>query len=569
MVGLIVASIAAGFSEAIVLAAIANAAAAMVAGADALHIHAGPFELHVGVQTALGVALGVAMARVLLQIVIAWLPARVAADIQARLRRDLFEAYTEASWSVRSQDREGLLQELMTGQINQTVQIALQVLIAFSGSAMFVSLSVAALLLSPIAALAILAAAICLFFILRPLARSGRLAGRHLSSTNVAHASAVGEAVRLTEETQVFGTNGPTRDRIGVFISDTRDAFFRFQLLGMAMRSLYQGLVILLIVAGLFALQLTGTGGFASLGAVVLMLIRASTYAQQYQTGYQALHQLAPYLERIDSAIARYEGARPVDGARALKGIHRFEFDAVNFSYRPHTPVLREVSFAVESGESIGVVGPSGAGKSTLAQIILRLREPQNGRYLVDGLSASSYRLDEWHRRVAYIPQEPRVFRGSVRDNIRFFRAITDLEVEEAARLAHIHDSIVSLPQGYDTVIGQVADAVSGGQRQRICMARALAEQPALLVLDEPTSALDAASERAVQKSLSELHGQVTLFIIAHRLSTLTECDRLFEMHEGRLDVVSSLAGLPDPAVHAEGDPAALPGSSIRSIREP
>lgn len=553
---LIAASLAAGFSEAIVLAAIANVATAMVIQANVLHVNLGPLTVHVGVGAALGAALAVAAVRLALQLVISWLPAKIAADIQARLRGDLLAAYTQASWPVQAEDREGLLQELMTSQINQTTQVVVQVILTFSGTAMFLSLLAAALLLSPSAALAILAAAIGLFFLLRPLARLGRAAGRELSQANVLHASGVGETVRLAEEAQVFGAAPATRVRIGKLISSAQDAFFRFQLLGGLVRNLYQGLVIVLIIAGLFAIYLTGAGIPASLGAVVLMLVRASTYAQQFQNGYQSLNQLSPYLERIESATARYSASAQPDGARELAEIDAVAFDAVSFSYRTGIPVLREMSFSVRAGESIGVVGPSGAGKSTLVQLLLRLREPTAGSYLVNGHPASSFRLEDWRRRVAYVPQEPRVLRGSVRDNIRFFRPISDAGVERAARSAHIHDTILALPEGYDTVIGQIADAVSGGQRQRICLARALAADPGVLILDEPTSALDGASEAAVQASLSELHGHVTLFIIAHRLSTLSNCDRIFAMDQGRLQEFNSIVDLPVSASSIHIGPA-------------
>lgn len=555
---LIAASVAAGFAEAVVLATIANVAAAMVSEADALNVDLGPLTVHVGVDVALGVALAVAGVRLVLQLVISLLPARIAADVQAELRRELIDAYTQASWPVQADDREGLLQELMTSQVTQATQIVAQVIPAFSGAAMFLSLMAGALLLSPLAALAILIAAICLFLLLRPMARLGRIAGRDLSQANVLHASGVGETARLAEETQVFGTRAATRERIGVLISVTQGTFFRALLLSGLVRNLYQSLVIVLIVAGLFVLYFVGDGIPASLGAVVLLLVRASTYAQQFQTGFQSLNQLSPYVERIKDATARYATSTQRGGGRELATIDVVEFSAVSFSYRTGTPVLREVSFSVEAGESIGVVGPSGAGKSTLVQLLLRLREPTAGSYLVNGTRASSFSLEDWRRRTAYVSQDPRVFRGSVRDNIRFFRSIADAEIERAARLAHIHDTIVALPDGYDTVIGQVADAVSGGQRQRICLARALAAEPAILILDEPTSALDSASETAVQTSLTELHGNVMLFIVAHRLSTLSSCDRIFAMSDGGLQEFDSVADLPE--IHGAIPPGSIPG---------
>jgi ATP-binding cassette subfamily B protein len=197
--------------------------------------------------------------------------------------------------------------------------------------------------------------------------------------------------------------------------------------------------------------------------------------------------------------------------------------------------VLEDVSFEVRGRESIGIVGPSGAGKSTMVQVLLRLREPGSGSYLVNGVPTREYANADWHTRVAYVPQEPRVLHASVRDNIRYFRDIDDEAIERAARLAQIHDDIMSWSAGYDTIIGPRADAVSGGQKQRVCLARALAAEPAVLVLDEPTSALDPQSESLIGTSLSTLRHELTLFIVAHRMSTLDICDRVMVIVDGKL----------------------------------
>jgi ATP-binding cassette, subfamily B, bacterial len=206
--------------------------------------------------------------------------------------------------------------------------------------------------------------------------------------------------------------------------------------------------------------------------------------------------------------------------------------------------VLSEISFAVSGGEAIGIVGPSGAGKSTLVQILLRLRTQDRGRYLVNGVPAEQFARSEWNRRVAYVSQEPRLVHATVAENIRYFRDLPREAIERAGRLARIHDDVVSWPQGYDTVVGPRADAVSGGQQQRICLARALAARPEVLVLDEPTSALDPTSERLIQESLSALKHELTLFIVAHRLSTLDICDRVMVIVDGRLAAFDTTAFL-------------------------
>jgi ABC-type multidrug transport system fused ATPase/permease subunit len=210
-------------------------------------------------------------------------------------------------------------------------------------------------------------------------------------------------------------------------------------------------------------------------------------------------------------------------------------FENVSFAYNAGRPVLSEITFEVNAGEVIGIIGPSGAGKSTLVQLLLQLRTPDSGRYLVNGTPADAFARDDWHRQVAYVPQEPRLLHASVAENIRFFRSMDDEAVERAARLARIHEDIMTWPGGYETTIGPRADAVSGGQQQRICLARALAARPEVLVLDEPTSALDPHSETLIGESLSALKHELTLFIIAHRMSTLDICDRVMVIVAGRL----------------------------------
>jgi ABC-type multidrug transport system fused ATPase/permease subunit len=348
----------------------------------------------------------------------------------------------------------------------------------------------------------------------------------------------------MAEEAQIFGAAAAQRQRLGTLTELVRGAFFRYQLSARTILNVYQSLILLLIVCGLTGLYLLGTTHIASLGAVVLMLVRASTYGQQFQGANHFVQQSLPYLDRLDDALKRYRSSTPRDDGRHLDRIKELSFDQVDFAYRPGRPALHRVSLGVEAGEAVGIIGPTGAGKSTLVQLLLRLRDPESGSYLINREPASTWERSDWQQLVAYVPQEPRVFQASVADNIRFFRDANDAAVERAARLAHVHDEIVAMPSGYGTVIGQRADAVSGGQRQRISLARALLQQPDLLVLDEPTSALDLASEAAVQASLGDLRGQVTIFIVAHRLPLLGVCDRVLVLDHGHIEAFATAAEL-------------------------
>ncbi|HWX95650.1 MAG TPA: ABC transporter ATP-binding protein [Solirubrobacteraceae bacterium] len=527
-------SIFAAFTEAGILAVVAQVAAALVNG-KGVHSQTGVFHFHAAVGTLLWIGAGLALLRLALQWPLSVLPARIAADVQAQLRRRIFRSFTRASWDVQSRDREGQLQEIMTNQTSQATAGALQATALVTSLLNFVILMAVAVLLSPAAAGVVLAVAVLMFAVLRPLRSLGSRRARELSAEQVRYAGGIAEANRLAEETQVFGVARAQFERISRLVGACRDLFLRTQVIAKLVPNLYQSFIYLMLVAALAALHAVGTGHAGSLGAVVLLLVRAAQNGQQVQANYQSLQQSLPFVDRLDRAQKRYAESSPADGGAQLSSVRTLAFERVSFAYTPERPVLSDVSFTVDAGEAIGIVGPSGAGKSTLVQILLRLRAPSDGRYVVNEQAVEQYAREDWHTLVAYVPQEPRLLHASVAENIRFFRELDDDAVERAARLARIHDDIISWSDGYETVVGPRADAVSGGQQQRICLARALAARPQVLVLDEPTSALDPHSETLIQESLTALKSELTLFTIAHRMSTLDMCDRVMVVLDGRL----------------------------------
>jgi ATP-binding cassette subfamily B protein len=531
-------SVFSGLTEALFLAVVSQIALALVNGSRKIterNGHLGFIHLHTSVHKLLLVALVLAVARLLLQIPLSVLPARIAADVQARLRKDLFHAFTRASWGVQSGEREGYLQETMTGQVMQATAGALQATGMITAFFTFIVLLATAVALNAAAAGIVLLATIILFGALRPLNSLGVRRARALSKAQLEYAGGVGQASRLAEETQVFGVGEAQRLQVNTLIDNARALFFRTQLLGRLTPNVYQSMVYLILVGGLWLLADAGTKHVVSLGAVVLILLRAGSYGQSVQGSWQMLRQSLPFIERLQDTRERYLDSTAPVGDLELAHVQRLGFETVSFSYDPARPVLSEISFEVEGGECVGVIGPSGAGKSTLVQILLRLRAPLGGRYLVNGQSAERYEMGDWHRRVAYVPQEPRLLHASVTENIRYFRDVDDEAVERAARHARIHEDIMTWPEGYGTIVGPRADAVSGGQQQRICLARALVGRPEVLILDEPTSALDPHSESLIQESLTALRDELTLFIIAHRMSTLDICDRVMVIIDGRL----------------------------------
>jgi len=228
-------------------------------------------------------------------------------------------------------------------------------------------------------------------------------------------------------------------------------------------------------------------------------------------------------------------GDRP--GALEFESVREsIRFEGVDFEYVAGEPVLRGIDFEVSAGEVIALVGPSGAGKSTLVDLVGRFYEPTGGRIMIDGVDLRDYRLHSLRSRLGIVSQETVLFHDTVRANIAYgLEGVTAEEIEAAARAAHAHEFIESLPDGYDTILGERGTRLSGGQRQRIAIARAMLRDPAILILDEATSALDSESEQLVQAATEELLAGRTVFVIAHRLSTIRDADQILVLREGRI----------------------------------
>lgn len=535
----------AGLLEASVLALIASMAVSLTNDEPTTTLGIGPLSVEMSQWVTFAVAIGLTLSRAVLQLALAYLPAQMSAKVMADLRIRLFEAFTRSAWSTKSNERDGSYQTLMTQNISTVAQAVIGLGNGLTGVIMFAIMLMAAFLQNAVAAGVLAVAAVVLFFSLRPLSRRLRRNAQLLSREAMSFSENVQDIVLVAEETEVFGATPEYIAKFRTQVEAVRRPHARTRFLAGALPALYQSVAFVMLVVALGAVSLSGVGNIAGLAAVILMLIRALTYAQQIQTAVTVIDERVPFMDQITDAIDRYRAHPQQDGPEDLGRVESLTMDQVSFSYRPGVEVLHDVTFEVSRGEAIGIVGPSGAGKSSIVQLLLRLRDPEHGSVLVDDRPVRNISRAQWREGVAYVPQTSQLVWGTVRDNIRFHRSwLSDEQIETAARRAHIHADIMSWPNGYDTEIGQRAGAVSGGQRQRICLARALASSPQVLVLDEPTSALDVRSEEAVRASLHGIKNDTILILVAHRLSTLSMCDRILVMVDGAVSAIGTHADL-------------------------
>jgi ATP-binding cassette subfamily B protein len=257
---------------------------------------------------------------------------------------------------------------------------------------------------------------------------------------------------------------------------------------------------------------------------------RLVNFTEQFQRGYTGFQRMLEILD-TEPDVSDRPGAIEAD---QLKG--DISFEQVTFAYEKEHPVLKDISLEIPAGQTIALIGPSGAGKTTFCSLIPRFYNVSSGVVRIDGHDVRDYTLESLRRNVGVVQQDVYIFNSTIRDNIAYGRpGASDEDIIEAARKANIHDFIISLDDGYDTVVGERGVRFSGGQKQRLSIARVFLKNPPILILDEATSSLDNESERLVQQALAALSENRTTLVIAHRLSTVKHADEIIVLTENGL----------------------------------
>ncbi len=300
----------------------------------------------------------------------------------------------------------------------------------------------------------------------------------------------------------------------------------------------------LIIAAGVTAMMGLAAQGVAdgrmTLGDLVLVnayLIQLFIPLNFLGTVYREIRNALTDMERLFGLLKRPPEIRDAPGARPLTvPAGEVRFESVGFAYDSRRPILENVSFTVPAGHKVAVVGASGAGKSTLSRLLFRFFDVGNGRILIDGQDIRQVTQASLRARIGMVPQDTVLFNDTLYHNLAYGRVDASREdVLEAARAAHLEQFIASLPDGYDSLVGERGLKLSGGEKQRVAIARALLKNPPILVFDEATSSLDSATERAIQAELARISENRTTLVIAHRLSTVVDADEILVLHDGHI----------------------------------
>jgi subfamily B ATP-binding cassette protein MsbA len=367
-----------------------------------------------------------------------------------------------------------------------------------------------------------------------------RVVGGHIQE-QLAQLSAIAqESLSSVRIVRAFATEKQEYDR---FDAQSR-SHFKAIIRGAQTRGLLEGFVEVVLFAALALILLLGGHGVVedrlTTGELMAFLTYIGLLVQPVRVisrVISAIQQGVPSAERVFEILdERDEVLLPANPILIPDMKGKIVFENVWFAYEGEHWILEGLNLSIEPGERIAIVGETGAGKSTIADLVLRFYDPAKGRILIDGIDLRELNLTEYRKRVGVVPQDPVLMKGSIAYNISYGLPNCSVQaIKSAARMSEIDEFILSLPEGYDTEVGERGVTLSGGQRQRVAIARAIVRNPAILLMDEATSSLDALVESQVQSAMNEAMKGRTSLVIAHRLSTIREADRIFVISEGNI----------------------------------
>ncbi len=471
---------------------------------------------------------------------VSWLGERVTADIRKAVFNhiiDLHPGYFEANLSGEISSRITTDTTLIQSVVGSSASIALRNLLMLVGGVILLFIT------NPRLTSVVL---ICIPLVIGPILYFGRKVRRlsRSSQDEVANVGAyVGESILQIKTVQAFNHQQHDDQMFGAHVEKA----FKVALNRIWMRSVLIAVVTTLVFGALGVMIWVGgqdvISGRMSPGELTAFVAYAVLVASAVGAISQVISELqraAGALERLMELLEAENEITSPQNPRHLNGEFKgkIDIDNVRFCYpsRPDTPALDGVTMTVQPGESVALVGPSGAGKSTLFDLVLRFYDPQSGAIRLDNINIKDLDPLELRGHIAIVSQQPTMFTGTVWDNIRYGRPdASDKEVHAAAEAAFASDFINRLPERYESHLGESGIRLSGGQRQRIAIARAILKDPEILLLDEATSALDAESEQKVQMALEQLMANRTSLVIAHRLATVMNVDRIVVLEDGKV----------------------------------
>ena len=470
-------------------------------------------------------------------IISSYLSIKITAHYEKSTRAELFKKTLAADWPYLIKQRLGYLENTLMNDVqygSSFLQELSNIIMIITSLVMYILIAIN---ISLSITLFTLFLGLILFFLFKPTMYRIKTNAEKNSRYNKKITHFVNENIIGLKNIKAMMVNSQLIKKANSFFEEIRLVKIKIFLLRNITQAMIQP-ISLIFICIIFAISYKTPGfSFPAMIAVVYLIQRIFQYIQQLQARIQVINEAYPYLNNITTYTREAEENQEKNPAGKPYVFNKtLEFKNISFSYTADKVILDQISFKLEKGMMIGLIGPSGAGKTTIMDLILRLYQPIQGEILLDNQPIDKIDLTAWRKNIGYISQDMFLFNDTIENNLKFYDdSIAQAELVEAAKMADIHDFIETLPDKYQSVIGERGILLSAGQRQRLVIARILAKKPDLLILDEATSALDNESEIKIQKILEKIKGKITILAIAHRLSTVVKSDKLLVLENSQI----------------------------------
>jgi ABC-type multidrug transport system fused ATPase/permease subunit len=465
---------------------------------------------------------------------------KITSNYEQDVRDKLFSSTLRANWPYLMQQKIGYLETVLLNDAAHSAYLLrylAQIILLFTSLIIY---TLAALSISTTITLSTFALGIIILFLLRRFVYRTRVTSQKFADLTKEVSHHINENMIGIKTVKAMGTQESVIKKGREHFLNLKNLRIKNFLLQSIPNEMIEPIGLIFIV-GLFAYMYKFSSiefSFAAFAVIVYLINRIFGYLKNAQMKAHSINEFIPYLKStVEYNNQALKNKEEDTGEAKFSFNQQLEFKDVGFTYNENNKkVLKKINFTIKKGAMIGLIGPSGAGKTTVVDLILRLFEPKTGNICLDGQDITHIDLSAWRKKLGYVSQDIFLINDTIENNIRFYdKSITRKDIQEASKMANISKFVEDLPQGYKTIVGEQGVKLSGGQRQRIILARVLARQPELLILDEATSALDNQSEVAVQKAIDNLKGKVTVLVIAHRLSTVMNTDKLIVLEKGSI----------------------------------
>ena len=461
----------------------------------------------------------------------------ITSTFEEQTRKSLFRGVAAASWPYHMKQKIGHIENTLMNDVRYAWILFNKLAVLLTTIASLIIYAVIALSISADITVATLLFGVVIFALFKPLIVRTRAAATKTASYNKSVAHHVNQYLSGMKTAKAMNAADRIADVANGYFRKLKNLRVRVFILRYISTATLQPLSLLYIIGLFWIFQSRPGFDIAAFGVVMFLINRMFLFFTQGQGLVHSVSEAVAYVRHVERTQREADAHREDVGEDASWTFtETLGFQDVTFAYNTDEPILHDINFTIKKGETVGVIGPSGSGKTTLVDLLLRLLTPTQGHLQLDGNDAADISLRLWRDRIGYVSQDVFLTHDTIRENIRFYdENITDDMIEQAAKQANIWDTIQSFPAGFETQVGDRGVRLSGGQRQRIAIARVLARQPDVLLLDEATSALDNQSEKIFQDVIAELGKELTIVMIAHRLRTVQDCDRIVVMDDGRI----------------------------------